>query len=421
APIAGVVFVLEVLMLDFSLAYIVPLLTTAVTAATFTYLFNGGNVVMFNYAVSDPFALSHIPYVVLLGVACGLVSLYFTRTMTKLETFFRHRKNSLTKLLIGGSMLSLLIFLFPPLYGEGYNTIAALIGNKAGEVLDGSLFYQLGNGTPVLMLYLGLIIIFKVFATSATNGAGGTGGIFAPSLFAGCITGFLVAKGINMTGLIDHAVSERNFALIGMAGVMSGVMHAPLTGIFLIAELTDGYGLFMNLTIAAVVSYLTIKTFEPYSLYAMRLAKRGELLTHNKDKAALTLLSMDDFIEKDLQRVTPEMKLGDLIKVIAIAKRNIFPVVDDNGTMLGIVLLDDIRNIMFRPELYTRFSMRQLMTSPPAYININDTTEKMMRLFEDTKAWNLPVIDDQKQYIGFVSKSRILHSYREVLENFSEE
>ena len=421
APIAGVVFVLEVLMLDFSLASIVPLLTASVTAAAFTFLLFGGSFVMFDFAVSDPFALSHIPYVLLLGVACGLVSLYFTRTMNLLETFFRKKHNPYVKLLIGGSMLSVLIFLFPPLYGEGYDTIQALIGGKSNEVLDGSLFFNLGGTSAVLMLYLGLIIIFKVFATSATNGAGGTGGIFAPSLFVGCITGFLVAKGINMTGLLEHQVSEQNFALIGMAGVMSGVMHAPLTGIFLIAELTGGYGLFMNLTIAAVVSYLTIKTFEPYSIYAMRLAKRGELLTHHKDKAVLTLLSMDNFIEKDLCIVEPEMKLGDLIKVISSSKRNIFPVVDKSGKMLGIVLLDDIRNIMFRPELYTRFSVRQLMTLPPAYVNINDSPEKIMILFESTKAWNLPVVDDKKHYIGFVSKSKVLNSYREVLETFSDE
>ena len=421
APIAGVVFTLEVLMLDFALASIVPLLTASVTAAAITFLLNDGSFLMFHFTISDPFTPAHIPYVLLLGVVCGLVSLYFTRTMNRLETFFRNRQSPVMKLLIGGSMLSVLIFLFPPLYGEGYNTIQTLLGNAPNAVLDGSLFFKTGNGTGVLMIFLVLTIAFKVFAASATNGAGGTGGIFAPSLFVGCISGFLLAKGINMTGLIDHHVSEQNFALMGMAGVMSGVMHAPLTGIFLIAELTGGYGLFMNLTVTAVVSYLTIKTFEPYSIYAMRLAKSGELLTHHKDKAVLTLLSKDDFIEKDLPTVEPEMTLGDLVKVISSSRRNIFPVVDKNGKIPGIVLLDDIRNIMFRPELYLRFSVRQLMTSPPAYLNVNDTPEAMMKLFESTKAWHLPVVDDGKRYIGFVSKSKILSSYRKVLENISEE
>jgi CIC family chloride channel protein len=421
APIAGVVFVLEVLMLDFSLASIVPLLTTAITAASFSYLFNGGNFAMFDFDISVPFRLANIPYIVLLGIACGLVSLYYTRMMNRLEGIFRKQQSPFVKLLIGGAMLSVLIFLFPSLYGEGYHTIQTLLGTSPESVLDGSLFYGLGNEMWVLVLFLVLTVAFKVFATSATNGAGGTGGVFAPSLFAGCITGFLIATGLNMTGLIDHHISEQNFALAGMAGVMSGVMHAPLTAIFLIAELTGGYGLFMNLTITAVVSYITIKTFEPYSIYAMRLAKRGELLTHHKDRAVLTLLSINSLIEKDFQMVKPEMKLGDLVKLISLSKRNIFPVINKEGKIQGIVLLDDIRNIMFRPELYERFSLQQLMTSPPAYVNINDSPEKIMKLFESTKAWNLPVVDNNKRYMGFVSKSKVLSSYREVLATMSEE
>lgn len=418
APIAGLVFTLEVLMLDLTLASVVPLLIASVTAASVSYLLMGTGV-MFDFSITDPFAVERIPHIIILGIICGLVSLYFTRGMNRLENFFRKLDKPYKKLIAGGILLSILIFLFPPLYGEGYDTITSLLGKNPDAVLDGSLFYQFSDKAWILIAYLVLIVIFKIFATSATNGAGGTGGIFAPTLFVGCITGFLVARGANLLGLAE--IPEENFALAGMAGLMSGVMHAPLTGIFLIAELTGGYGLFMSLMITATISYLTIKIFEPHSLYAMRLAKRGELVTHHKDKAVLTLLKMDSVIEKDLRTVDPEMTLGELVKVIASSRRNIFPVVDKNGKMLGIVLLDDIRNIMFRPELYQRFKVNQLMTSPPAYVNINESMERVMRLFEATNAWNLPVVDDEKTYIGFVSKSKIFNAYRDLLVHFSDE
>jgi len=285
-------------------------------------------------------------------------------------------------------------------------------------VMNGSIFYFGENKEWFLILYLGLVLIFKIFASAATNGAGGTGGIFAPSLFMGCLTGFLIGRVLNLLGA---DVSEANFALAGMAGVMAGVMHAPLTAIFLIAELTGGYSLFMNLMITATVSYLTIIMFEPHSLYAMRLAKRGELLTHHKDKAVLTLLKMESVIETDLKIVHPEMTLGELVKVVSQSSRNIFPVVDDNGKLLGIVLLDEIRNIMFRQELYDRFRVRKLMISPPAKVKIDLPMEKVMDLFESTNAWNLPVIDENEKYIGFVSKSKIFNSYRNVLVHFSDE
>jgi CIC family chloride channel protein len=281
------------------------------------------------------------------------------------------------------------------------------------------LFLNLGNSPWVIISYLALIIGFKIFATAATNGAGGVGGIFAPSLFVGALTGFVVAHLLQIMGF---QVPDENFALAGMSGLMSGVMHAPLTGIFLIAELTGGYNLFMTLMIVSTVSYLTIILFEPHSLYAMRLAQKGELLTHNKDKAVLTLLKTNNVIETDLTVLAPEMTLGELVKIISQSKRNIFPVVDtETKVLLGVVLLDEVRNIMFRPELYQRFNVRKLMISPPATINQNLPMEKVMQLFEDTGAWNLPVVDNSKRYIGFVSKSKIFSSYRHVLVHFSDE
>jgi CIC family chloride channel protein len=418
APIAGLVFVLEVLMIDMTLTSVVPLLISSVTATAVSYILSGSSF-MFKFTIIEEFDVYRIPFLILLGIVCGLVSLYFTRGMNRIEKFFRRFRNPYSKLAIGGIMLSVLIFIFPPLYGEGYDTISALLNGNSHSVLDRSLFLNLGNSPWVIISYLALIIGFKIFATAATNGAGGVGGIFAPSLFVGALTGFVVAHLLQIMGF---QVPDENFALAGMSGLMSGVMHAPLTGIFLIAELTGGYNLFMTLMIVSTVSYLTIILFEPHSLYAMRLAQKGELLTHNKDKAVLTLLKTNNVIETDLTVLAPEMTLGELVKIISQSKRNIFPVVDtETKVLLGVVLLDEVRNIMFRPELYQRFNVRKLMISPPATINQNLPMEKVMQLFEDTGAWNLPVVDNSKRYIGFVSKSKIFSSYRHVLVHFSDE
>ena len=420
APIAGLVFTLEVLMIDLTMSSLLPLLISAVTAATVSYVLTGQEA-LFRFHLDQPFALNRIPYVILLGVFCGLVSLYFTRAMNSVEGVFAKLRGPYRKLLFGGAMLSVLIFLFPPLYGEGYDTIELLL-NGTGEadwetVMNNSLFY--GHG-QLLLLYLLLIILFKVFASSATNGGGGCGGIFAPSLYLGCIAGFVFShfsNGFTATTFLP----EKNFALLGMAGVMSGVMHAPLTGVFLIAELTGGYDLFLPLMIVSVSSYLTIIVFEPHSIYSMRLAKKGELLTHHKDKAVLTLMKMENVVEKDFEVVRPEMDLGELVRVISKARRNIFPVTDQNGVLLGLVLLDDIRNIMFRQELYHRFTVEKLMTSPPAYLYDTDNMEQVMRTFDETQAWNLPVIDAGGHYLGFVSKSKVFNLYRQVLVQFSDE
>jgi CIC family chloride channel protein len=418
APIAGLVFTLEVLMLDMTLTAIVPLLISSVTATAMSYFLSGSEFT-FQFSKYEPFAIARIPYLILLGVICGLVSLYFTRGMNRIEGVFRKIKNPFTKIAVGGSVLSLLIFIFPPLYGEGYDTVVSILNGHSASVLNQSFFLGLGHNPWIIIVYLGLIVVFKIFASASTTAAGGVGGIFAPTLFIGCLTGFVVARILIYFGFL---IPEANFALAGMSGLMSGVMHAPLTGIFLIAELTGGYNLFMTLMIVSTVSYLTIILFEPHSLYAMRLAQKGELMTHHKDKAILTMLKMENFIETDFTELYPEMDLGELIKIISKSKRNIFPVVKSKTHVLvGVVLVDEVRNIMFRPDLYKRFKVNKLMTSPPALLNVTLAMGKVMDIFEDTNSWYLPVVDENKVYLGFVSKSKIFNSYRNVLVHFSDE
>ena len=418
APIAGLVFVIEVLMLDLTMTSVLPLLISSVTAATVSYVVTGPEA-MFKFSQTEVFEIGRIPYVLLLGIFCGLVSLYVTRVMNNIEGKYRKLGTFWKKFLLGAMMLSILIFLFPPLYGEGYETIGMLLNGQFLTMMDNTLFSGLSDSYWGIIIFLSLILLFKVFASSATNGGGGTGGIFAPSLYMGCIAGFIFSHTSNYLPFTMY-LSEKNFALLGMAGVMSAIMHAPLTGVFLIAELTGGYDLFLPLMIVSISAYLTILMFEPHSIYSMRLAQKGELMTHHKDKAVLTLLKMDDVIEKDFEVVNPHMSLGDLVKVIARSSRNAFPVVDDKGVLLGIVQLDNIRNIMFRPELYERFHVSKFMVSAASKIEINKSMEQIMRIFDDTKAWNLPVVDMHGRYIGFVSKSKIFNSYREVLvENFS--
>ncbi len=419
APIAGLLFTLEVLMLDLTAVSVMPLLIASITGATVAYVFTGYNV-EFAFEQSESFLTNRIPLVILLGVICGLVSLYFTRAMNMMEKFFSKKlATPWRKTIVGGSILATLVFLFPPLYGEGYGAINSLLSGDTSSIVDGSLFYSDGDSVWFIALFIALIILFKVFATSATNGGGGVGGTFAPSLFVGCLTGFLFAYAVNNLPLgLD--ISQKNFALIGMAGVMSGVMHAPLMAIFLTAEMTGGFELFLPLLIVSTISYGTIKLFEPFSIYSMRLARRGELITHHKDKAVLTLLKMNSVIETDCLSVKPEMNLKEMVEVIAKSTRNIFPVVDDDNKFLGIVLLDDIRNIMFRPDLYKRMYVSKFMSSPPAIIELGESMDAVMKRFDDTGAWNLPVVDKGK-YVGFVSKSKIFNSYRRVLRHYSDD
>jgi len=417
APIAGMLFTLEVLMIDLTTVSVMPLLVASIAGATVAYTFTGYEAEFF-FMQSEPFVTGRIPYVVVLGVFCGLVSFYFTRMMNMMENMFKRIHSPWTRYGIGAIIMSGLVFLFPPLYGEGYSSIVSLLSGNTEAIVDGSVFYSGRDSVLLIIGFIAALTLMKAFATSATNGAGGVGGTFAPSLFVGCMAGFLFAYTINHLFGLD--LSVKNFALMGMAGVMAGVMHAPLMGMFLTAELTGGYELFLPLLIVSALSYFTIKAFEPYSIYAMRLAQRGELLTHHKDKAVLTLLKIDNVIETDFLTVLPEMDLRQMVKVISQSNRNLFPVVDRRGFLIGVVLLDDIRNIMFRPDLYRRMHVDKFMSTPPALIEIHSSMEKVMKVFDDTGAWNLPVVDGGK-YVGFVSKSKIFNSYRRVLRHYSED
>ena len=415
APIAGLVFVIEVLMLDLTMSSLLPLLISSVTAATLSYILMGTEAT-FEFHMENAFSIARVPHVMMLGVVCGLVSLYFTHVTVAIERQFKKLNNPYVKLAIGGSILSVLIFLFPPLYGEGYETINHLInGSSENIILENSLFY---GHAKLLFLYMLFIILFKAVASTVTNCGGGCGGIFAPSLFLGCVTGYLFAGLCNMSG-IGMPVSDKNFALFGMAALMSGVFHAPLTGVFLIAELTGGYALFLPLMIVSVCSYLTVRMFDSNNIYAVRLAQRGELITHHKDQAVLTILKVSDVIEKNFMRVSPDMDLGQLTSVVAKTKRNIFPVVNAANRLVGIIYLDDIRHMMFRQELYHRYSVATLMREVTERLSIEEPMEAVMRKFEESGAWNLPVEDINGEYIGFISKSAIFTAYRKTLLEFT--
>ena len=417
APIAALVFALEVLMLDLTMWSIIPLMISAVTGAVVSFFLLGKGAI-FSFSIVDPFVMNNIPFYILLGIVSGLVSLYVTRGVKGIESLSSKIKNPYEKLVIGGSILGGLILLFPPLYGEGYTSLKALLTGNAGELLNGSFFFGFSDNYWVFIAYLVLVLLFKVLAMSVTTGGGGVGGIFAPALFMGGITGYIVSSLIGKVGFEN--VSERNFTLVGMAGIMAGVMHAPLTAMFLIAEITGGYALFIPLIITTAISYITIIYFEPHSIYTERLARRGELITHHKDKAVLTLLKIKSVIEKDLKPVDPEATLGDLVKIISKSKRNIFPVVDKDHVLHGIILLDDIRDIIFNQEMYNTTKVTELMISPPATVDQNEAMNSVMDKFEDTQAWNLPVVDGDK-YVGFISKARIFNVYRKLLVQFSNE
>lgn len=418
APIAGMLFTLEVLMIDLTTVSVMPLLVSSITGATIAYIYTGYDFEFF-FVQNEDFLVGLVPFAIALGVICGLVSLYFTKVMNMMEKFFSKFRYAKLRTLTGCIILSGLVFVFPPLYGEGYSSINMLLAGDPSGIITTSPFYGESSQIWFIMLFILMVILFKAFATSATNGAGGVGGTFAPSLFVGCMTGFLFAYCVNYLGL-GIGVSTKNFALIGMAGVMSGVMHAPLMAIFLTAELTGGYSLFLPLLIVSTISYGTIKYFEPYSIYTMRLARKGQLLTHHKDKAVLTLLKVDNVIENDFMTVTPEMDLKGMVDVISRSNRNLFPVVNAKNELMGVVLLDEIRNIMFRPDLYKKMYVSSFMSIPPAKIEITDHMDKVMKTFDETQAWNLPVVDKGK-YVGFVSKSKIFNSYRRVLRHYCED
>lgn len=419
APIAGVLFTVEVLMLDLTAGSVMPLIMASVAGATVSYVFTGYNVEFF-FTQSEMFYTSRIPYVVLLGVFCGLVSVYFTKMIEVMERMFGHISRPRYRFFLGSILLSVLIFVFPPLFGEGYESINYLLNGHVEQIFNNSLFYGMRSSVGATLLLVGALCFMKVFATSATNGGGGVGGTFAPSLYVGCMAGFLFAYAVNSLGIVDPTMplSTKNFALVGMAGVMAGVMHAPLMAIFLTAEMTGGYSLFLPLLIVAAISYGTSRIFSNYSIYTKRLALQGELLTHQKDKTVLTLLKMDSVIETDFIPVHPDMSLKEMVDVISKSKRNLFPVTNDDGQLLGIVLLDDIRNIMFRPDLYRRMHVKRFMSMPPAKVELGTPMDQVMKMFDNTGAWNLPVVEEGR-YVGFVSKSKIFNSYRQVLKHYS--
>ena len=421
APIAGLGFTLEVLMVDLSMASLLPILVASVTATCFTYIFMGSNS-LFTFHLDGEWIVGRVPACILLGVTCGLISLYFIRMMTACEGIFgRLKDHRYVKLVIGGLMLSSLIFLFPVLYGEGYSAINILLNSSTeadwSKLLNNSLFY--GHG-QLLIIFVGLVVLTKVIATSATNGAGGCGGTFAPSLFVGAFSGFLFSRIWNMYNLGIY-IPEKNYTLLGMAGVMAGVMHAPLTGIFLIAEITNGYDLFIPLMIVSTCSVMTISIFEPHSIYAMRLARQGKLITHHTDKAVLTLMSMDSVIDKDFISVSPDMPLGKLVNVISKSHSSFIPVLNSGGELLGEVDITKIRHIMFRTELYTKFHVQQIMTPVPAKLSINDRMEDVMRKFEIKNTNYLPVVDTDNHLTGYISRTRAFSMYRKMVEDFSNE
>jgi len=418
APIAALIFTFEVLMIDLSTWALIPLLISAVTATSLSYIFLGKEVI-FNFTQIDPLQLKNFLYYALLGVFTGFVSLYFMRMTLYLEILMKKVRNPYMKLICGGILLGLLIYLFPPLFGEGYLTLQKIQTNHPNNIADSSLFYSVKDNYWYFMIYLFLVIIFKAFAVSLTTGSGGVGGVFAPSLFLGGVSGLFFGEILNSSPYIF--VSERNFAVMGMAGVMSGVMHAPLTAIFLIAELTGGYALLLPIMLTSTVSFLTILYFEKHSIYTKQLAKEGNLITHHKDKAILTLMRMRNILETDMKSVHPEGTLRDLVKSISNSSRNLFPVVDEEGHFMGLVFLDSVRQIIFNINLYDNTFVKDVMVYPEVLIDINDSMDSVMNKFEDSNAWNLPVVDKDGKYMGFLSKSRIFDYYRELMVDFSVE
>jgi CIC family chloride channel protein len=417
APLAGISFTLEILMFNISMTSLVPLLVSAITAATVSFFFQGDAVVLSNSI--EHFKMNNIPYYILLGIVCGFISLYFTRTTLMLEDKIASVKRPYKRWLISATTIGVLIFLFPPLYGEGYDSITALLNNNAEVAIGTSLFKNFISYEWFIPLFFFLVVFLKVVAMSLTNAGGGVGGTFGPTLVVGGIMGFVFSRVVNLSGI--HAIPETNFALVGMAGLMAGVMQAPLTAIFLIAEMTGGYLLLTPLIITSVVSFATIRSFESYSIYTKRIAKQGDLLTHDSDRAVLTLLKTSDLVEKDFVSVSPEKELADLVDIIAHSKRNLFPVINEEGTLLGVILLDEIRTLIFETEKYHKIKVAEIMKQPADIVYENDKMELVMKKFEESSAWNLPVLDCNNKYKGFVSKSKIFSAYREQLQQVSHE
>ena len=413
APITGVVFVLEILMLDITAGSVIPLLIASITATTMALMLRGFDPILaVTLAPQDAFELWQIPLFILLGGLCGLMAWYFTSMNARIGGFFKRLDKQYKKWIWGGAILGILIFVFPPLYGEGYEGFTSLMHGRAEELFNNSLFYRFRGIDWVVVLFVIATMFFKVIAMASTNAAGGVGGTFAPSLFVGAFTGASLALICNM--LFHWDVSIVSFTLVGMAGVMSGVMKAPLTSIFLIAELSNGYGLFIPLMITACISFAVDYYLDPDSIYTKQLRKKGELLTHDKDQSVFVFLKLEELMETDFLRIKENMTLGDIVHIISTARRNIFPVIDNFGRLLGVVQLDDLREDMFKHEKYGH-PISDYMIPPPDKILEHESIQSVMEKFEDKRTWMLPVVDKQNHYLGFISKSRILNAYREQL------
>ena len=417
APMTGVVFVLEILMLDITSASIIPLLVSSVTATTLALVLRGFDpIISVSLTAADGFQIRHIPLFILLGALCGGISYYFTTVNAKVGKLIHSIKKQHYRWAIAGVILGVLIFVFPPLYGEGYESFVSLMQGKKDVIFENSLFSQFSGIEWVVLIYIVAIIFFKVIAMATTNAAGGVGGTFAPSLFVGAFTGASMAILCNILG-VDVSIAA--FSLVGMAGVMAGVMKAPLTAIFLIAELSNGYGLFIPLMIVACIAFAVGRWLDPDSIYTKQLRQRGQLLTHDKDQSVLVFLDLDELTETDFVRIKEHFTLGDVIDIIATSKRNIFPVIDNFGRLLGIVQLDDLREDMFKPAMRGN-SITKYMIQPPDKILEHEMMQEVLPRFEANRTWMLPVVDKDNHYRGFISKSRILDAYREKLVNITQ-
>lgn len=418
APVAGVVFALEILLLELSIPSFLPILLASITGTMVSRLLNSAEIII-HYKFDYVFVFQELPLFILLGIVTGIVSIYFTRITYLIESIFLKIPNRFPRALVAGTILGVIIFSFPALYGEGYDVIRLLLSGNFEMLFTTSTFPSLGSSLWMVILFVLALVLFKVLATSLTIAGGGNGGVFAPSLVVGGLTGFIFARVFNMSGL-PFTVLESSFALVAMAGLMTGVMHAPLTGIFLIAEITSGYSLIVPLMIVCTISYLTVLFFEPHSIFTKQLALKGLLVSHDKDKEVLSQMKLQRVIEKDLLTVLPDAKLGELVSVVKKSRRNIFPVVDEDRELKGIILLDDIREIMFKQDLYDKVEVKSLMHAPPAYVYLEDDMSQVMNKFKSTGAWNLPVLDGNT-YIGFMSKSKIFNIYRSMLINYSKD
>ena len=418
APITGVVFVLEILMLDITSKSIIPLLMASMTATITSLVLHGFSpIIAVSLSADDMFEVAQVPLFVLLGCFCGVMAYYFTSVNSRVGGFYKSINEQWRKWLYAGLTLGILIFLFPPLYGEGHGSFGSLMSGHTTELFDNSIFYSFSDADWFLLIYLIAIMLFKVVAMATTNAAGGVGGTFAPSLFVGAFAGATLA--VMCRVIFGWDVSITSFTLAGMAGVMSGVMKAPLTAIFLIAELSNGYGLFIPLMIVSCISFAVNYGLDRDSIYTKQLRMRGELLTHDKDSSAFVFLRLDELMETDFIRIRESLTLGDIVNIISSARRNIFPVLDSYGKLMGVVQLDDLRHDMFNREKW-HTPITHYMIQPPDKILEHEMIQSIMPRFEQSNTWMLPVVDKQNKYLGFISKSRILNAYREALVNVSQ-